>query len=247
MRIGLMLCVFWVASPLCAQEGGDAKKEGETLKHLQVNVDEGYVDVDAMICFREGLLELVATVIGGKEHESLLRLEARPRDLHLALLMAGAKPGSPGKWIYLEDKVVPVDPTGSEVRLSVLWDEEGRVTERSVGQMVRDGRTGKLLGSDVFVFAGSQLIDPPEDDPEAERKYAADLGGDVISLVSFPDEVLALPEAASSSNEQVFWEANTPRVPELGTKVRLRIHCRPPAPAPEQTPEQTPELTPSRD
>ncbi|MHC4995243.1 MAG: YdjY domain-containing protein, partial [Planctomycetota bacterium] len=220
-RWALMLLVLLTAPAVCAQEGEQGGAQG--LEHVRVSVAGGYVDLEGQICFREGLLELVATVFGGKEHESLVRLEARPRDVHLGLLMIGAKPGSPGQWIYLEDKVVPVDPTGSVLSLAVRWEEGGQTVERSVGKMVRDGRTGRAMGGDRFVFAGSHLIEPREGDEGGERQYAADLGGDVISLVSFPDEVLALPKAASNSNEEVFWEANTPRVPELGTRVVIRL------------------------
>jgi hypothetical protein len=76
------------------------------------------------------------------------------------------------------------------------------------------------MGRTRFVFAGSR-IEKRGDDPEPT--YLADSSGDVVSLVSFNDELLALPTAASNANEKLVWEANTPRIPPVGTKVILRI------------------------
>lgn len=45
----------------------------------------------------------------------------------------------------------------------------------------------------------------------------------MISLVSFPDEVFALPVSASSSNAKLLWEVDGTAVPPVGTPVVLRI------------------------
>ena len=51
------------------------------------------MDVNATVCLREGLLELVACTQGSKEHESIVSIAGRPIHIHTALLLFGARPG----------------------------------------------------------------------------------------------------------------------------------------------------------
>ncbi|MDH3584492.1 MAG: YdjY domain-containing protein [Phycisphaerae bacterium] len=189
------------------------------LPGLHVNAEKGYVDVDGSICLTEGVLELIATHRGGKTHEAIFALDARPQHLHLALLMLGLKPGKPGRWKQVGDRIVPIDPTGAAVKLSVRFKQGDKTIERPVHEMVRNANTRKTLPAGHFVFAGSEVVEPEQGKPY----YAADESGDVIAMVSFGDEVLASPKAASADNDALAWEANTARVPPLGTVIQLRI------------------------
>lgn len=191
------------------------------LPHLSVNIEEGYVDCDGKICLTEGPLELIATLVAAKEHEAIITLNARPKNIHLALLLLGLEPGSPGKWEYKDDKIIAHDPTGAPVRIMLLYEKDGERVERPINEFVRDSNTKKNLDSNRFVFAGSAIIEPEEREPF----YAADVTGDIITLVSFPEEMIAMPTAASSSNENLLWEADTESLPEVGTPVKLRIHA----------------------
>ncbi|MBI1367775.1 MAG: hypothetical protein GC162_03885 [Planctomycetes bacterium] len=191
-----------------------------SMPFVDVNLKEGYVDVAGSVCLREGPLELFATVASGKEHESIITIKARPQNVHFALLMLGAKPGSPGSWEYKDNKPIPHDPKGDHLKLTLLYDKDGKKVERPINEFVRDMKTRKTLASNVFVFAGSRMTK----DENGKESYAADSTGDVVTLVSFYEEMIAQPKAASNSNEQLEWEANTPEIPEVGTPVTLRIY-----------------------
>jgi hypothetical protein len=192
-----------------------------SLPHLTVNVEKRFVDVDGVICLTEGPLELIATVPASKEHEAIVSSKARPKNIHLALLMLGLEPGSPGAWEYKQDKVIAHDPTGARVRITLLYEKDGKQVERPINELVRDAKTKKTMQTDEFVFAGSRIAKPAQGDPF----YAADASGDVVTLVSFPEELMALPTAASNSNENLIWEANTSELPEVGTAVTMRIYA----------------------
>ena len=192
------------------------------LPGVTVNLTDRYAEMNGLICLREGLLELVATLPAGKEHESIVSLDTRPSNLHAGLLLLGLKPGKPGEWRYLEDRVEAIDPTGDRVRVTLLYEHEGIWVELPIQRFIV-GKDGKrhLPGSE-FVFAGSYLAGSREGTSELE--YAADLTGDVIALVSFGTEVLAWPKAASESNDDLYWLADPDTVPELGTPVKVRIY-----------------------
>lgn len=187
---------------------------------ITIHLDEKYVDLEGAVCLREGLLELVATMPSAKEHEAIVALRVRPSQVHAALLMLGLKPGTPGRWIYEDDKAIAVDPTGDRVKLALRWQRDGRWVEKPINQFIRHKQSDEHLESDEFVFAGSRVYQPEDG---GEPTYLADDTGDLASLVSFETEVLALPRAASNDNAHVFWTADPKTIPELGTPVVLRI------------------------
>ncbi|QNN23938.1 hypothetical protein HED60_17235 [Planctomycetales bacterium ZRK34] len=226
ITIGLALLLGMISmQSALAQADTDAaataKPAPPALKHLSINLEKGYVDVDGVICLSEGLLELIATVPASKEHEAIISSKARPKNIHLALLMLGLEPGSPGKWEYTDDKIIAHDPKGDHVRITMRYEKDGKTVERPVNELVRDSKTKKVMKGNEFVFAGSRIAKPAQGDPF----YAADASGDVVTLVSFPEELMALPTAASNSNENLVWEANTSAIPPIGTDVTLRIYA----------------------
>lgn len=190
------------------------------LPGVTVNLTERYAQMEGKVCLREGMLELIATVPAGKEHESIVSLTTRPSNLHAALLMLGLKPGKPGQWIYHPDRVEAIDPTGDLVRVSILWQEGDRWVEKPINELVLDRSGQGHMPANRFVFAGSHLLKTQSGDP----LYVADQSGDIIALVSFGTEVLAWPKAASDSNETLAWRADPKAVPELGTAVKVRVY-----------------------
>lgn len=207
-------------APKQAEVPGSIGPDGKTkLPYVHIDLEKKTIDLDGEICLVEGVLELIATVAAGKEHEAIVRVKARPRNVHLALLMLGLKPGSPGKWDYDNGKPRPTDPTGDGVAISVVYQAEGKTIEKPVHQMFKDHKTGKHPGNNIFLFAGSSIARPEGEDPF----YSADATGDVVTLVSFQEELLAWPKAASNSNDQLEWVADTAAIPKLGTPVKLRL------------------------
>jgi hypothetical protein len=71
----------------------------------------------------------------------------------------------------------------------------------------------------VFLFAGSHLIGQ-EGTP---KTYLADQSGSVISLSTFGDELLCLPQIYGHENHALRWEVNPKHLPQVGTQVLLRI------------------------
>src|SRR5215218_5066913 len=62
---------------------------------LRLNRTFGQVVIDAEVVLREGPLEMFLCPRRSKEHESILVADVKPRDVHVALLLAGAIPGKP--------------------------------------------------------------------------------------------------------------------------------------------------------
>jgi hypothetical protein len=203
------------------------------LPGIIINAKERYVDVESTVCLEGGTLELIATTKGGKEHESILILDARPIHIHTALLLVGAKNGNPAirrpknkelsEW---ED----FPPKGDAIEISiVLKNADGAAVERPIGDFITrrgedDAEKKKEKFPSTFVFAGSILGDPAQ----KPREYLAETSGNVISISTFGDELLCLSGHQSQENGALLWEIDPTHLPKLNSKVTLRLRAKKP-------------------
>jgi hypothetical protein len=205
---------------------GEAKrvKAGKNV-WLEVQGKQRRVIVEAAVCLREGMLEHLMTRGGIKAHEAILNAEVDARDIHKALILAGAKPGSTVK--YTEDGKI-ILPTGPRIKITLIYKDKDNNKTITVPakEWVRDNQTKKNLTHD-WVFAGSQLFQNPLE-PDKPPLYGAN-GGDVICVSNFQEALLDLPINSSKNNAELEFEAFTERIPPLGTPVTVILEPLPDA------------------
>ncbi|HEY1377613.1 MAG TPA: YdjY domain-containing protein [Gemmataceae bacterium] len=208
------------AQPPAAQPQ-PAVKRAEVGKNvvLETQGDTRRVRVAATVCFREGALELLMCRRNTKEHESVLSADIDARQLHAALLLTGAKAGSPVKY---EPKYTPA--TGTTIRVMLEYQKDGKTVTVRGQDWVRDAKTRKAMPY-PWVFAGSAFYPDPED-PKKPPLYAAN-GGDVICVSNFPDAMLDLPVNSPQEDAERVYEAFTEHIPELGTPVTVILEPEP--------------------
>ncbi len=178
---------------------------------LEVQGDERRVVVAAAVVLREGQLEGLLCRKNTKEHEYILATDADARTIHLALVAAGAKPGSP---VQFAPKFVPA--SGSAIKVRLQYDKDGKTVTVPAQQWIRDVKTHKDLDTD-WVFGGSRFLADP-DDARKPPYYLANQG-DVICLCNMDTAMLDLPVASPKALDARVWEANTERIPPLDAKV----------------------------
>jgi len=177
--------------------------------------------VRARVALREGPLEPLLCLKGTKEHEPVLATPAVPRQIHAGLLLTGAEPGRPIRFL---PKFIP--PSGSSIGIELHWTEEGKPRRADAREWIKDERAGTALRTD-WVFAGSELyVDPAT----KTTIYAAD-DGDLITVANFASSILDLPFASTANDAGRTFVANTDRIPPRGTPVTLFMRPRP-APTP---------------
>lgn len=205
---------------------------------VRVDRQRGIVEIDGEVCIEQGLLEQIACTPHTREHEALVAVNARPRDVHAALLLLGLAPGAPGTWTVHDGRLVEHPPSGPPVTVEVRF-RAADGTERSepVTRWVRGVGSGKELEETTWLFAGSVLVPrtrsaitaadagPPGGEGPSTDRYLADDSGSVIGLVTFGDEVLAFPKVFPDTEAvaPLEWEAWTERLPPVGTKVVLVV------------------------
>ncbi len=221
------------ASAQPAPAGGMA----QVFPHVRADVQARIVEFDAVVPIvlddpeSDVFLEVLVCTPDTKEHETLLVTQARPSNVHAALLLLGLVPGRPGAWRLEGDHVVPEPPVGPAVRVEFAWkDAAGAQRVEPAWSWVRRIDTGETLGATNWVFAGSKFIrfTPPAG---AEREvYDADYSGALVGLSTFGGETLALPTMHSpeESVEEPVWIADSAKAPPLGTPVVVRLSPAPP-------------------
>lgn len=224
-----------------ADPGVVMEKNGEqlSLPGIKIHIKERYVDVDATVCLASGFLELIACAKDTKEHESIIAIDAKAAHIHAALLLLRAQPGNPatrkliegenvedGRWVHLP-------PSGAKIDVYlVVKDKDGKPVERPISAFLMKEKDPYDVTSDAskkkepenfpthtFLFAGSHIFKTQD----GQTRYLADVDGNVISISTFGDELLCLAEFYGQGNEGLVWEVDPTHLPEIGTKVILRL------------------------
>jgi hypothetical protein len=184
---------------------------------FEVGGTERRVIVTGVVCLREGSLEGLLTRKGTKEHEYVIAADVDARHIHTALLATGAEAGAPAQ---LEPKFVPARGTAISVQIEYLQGQKRIMVPAR--RWIRDTQTNKDLEAD-WVFAGSRFWLDPEDRRKPPYYVAND--GNIICLASCPccigSALLDLCIEDGSKVGQRTIEANTDRIPPLGTPVAV--------------------------
>lgn len=202
---------------------------------IAIHPAERVVDVDAEVCLDQGALELIACTKDSKEHESIVMIHARPSHIHAALLLLGARNGHPAMRRPLDQQMTrweDIPATGDLIDVSLAWKkEDGSPTERPLSDFLMrsveeespvDDKKDREKFPNSFLFAGSHL----GDEAETPRKYLAELSGNVISISTFGDELLCLPDIHGHENQALAWQIDPTHLPKKNTKVLLRLRVK---------------------
>jgi len=169
--------------------------------------------IKARVVLREGPLEHLLCLKGTKEHEAILATDAQPRQIHAGLLLTGAEPGHPVRFV---PKFEP--PSGTPIAVELLWKTAGKTSRMDARSWVKDEKAGKPLAEE-WVFAGSELF---KDEASKKTIYAAD-EGDLITVANFGSAILDLPLVSPASDAERVFTADPVRVPPLGTEVLMLL------------------------
>lgn len=244
----LAVCLLGCVSVIAGDEADEPKPDAPAadqveLPGIEIDSKNKRVDVSAKVALDDGLLELIACISDSKEHESLVVIDAAPVHIHAALLLIGAENGHPAmvkpaneektEWLHLP-------PRGDEIAVSLVYpdpENKEKMIERPISDFLkRAERNGGLEPEDpddledpaevfdAFIFAGSVVVKQQDGD----QQYLADVNGNVVSISTFGDEVLCLPMQVSQENSALVWSVNDEHLPEVGTKVLLRLTLKQP-------------------
>ncbi len=147
-----------------------------------INWPKGQVEIDAEVVLREGVLELLACAPGTKEHESILRVRARPFDVYKALGLLGLPDGNPPYFEAETQRVVP--PRGTPVDCVVRYERDGREHEHDALEWLQPRDGSRDLRGAGWYYVGSA--------PPPGARFGADVYGTVVTVVPFGSALVLL-------------------------------------------------------
>ncbi len=197
---------------------------------VQLDKNAGTVTFPAKVQMDDGLLEYLLVTTQGPVHESLFVSDAAPQDVHMAMLLLGAK-GMAQKLDRKEPARIDAEYlakapklTGDRIFLSVKWtDKSGKEQtvppERWIMRRIfPPKKPGKNVGAEdgPWLYTGSYFY---------ENRFIAQADGTFAAMVTFPGALINNPR--SGSNDDHIWFVKTEAVPPVGTPVEFTIRLEP--------------------
>lgn len=155
-----------------------------------------------------GPIELLACGTGGKTHESVLVLYAKPHDLQAGLLLLGLRHGTPMPGLGAGP------PSGDPVHLDVQWETEGVWHHAPAENFVLDTQTGRRLRHGGWIFNGSMF---------EQGQFKASAEESMVATYWDPWAIINLKANAGADDDRLV--VNRDMVPSLHTPIRLVIRA----------------------
>jgi hypothetical protein len=165
------------------------------------------VSFPAVINQTSGVIEYFLVTTEGKTHESFLRTDVRPHQIHLALLLLGAT-GTTNS--FPENPAMPLP--GDAVSIEIAWKRKGKRTTRRAEELVFDTKTQSAMSRGSWVFNGSMVID---------GTFVAEEQGSIISIIEDPYALVNNPRPGRERDE--IWEVLSKQVPPQETEVEVKM------------------------
>jgi hypothetical protein len=144
----------------------------------------------------------------GKTHESIFRTEARPHDIHVALLLLGAKPAMTNS--FGVDGQAP--PAGDKVLINVIWTNKAARVSYPMEDLVLNRETKQTLSRGAWIYNGSNF---------SEGAFTAQRDGSIISIHIDPDALINNPRPGRENDD--LYVPYAAKLPPLGTEVGIVI------------------------
>jgi hypothetical protein len=203
--------LLWVLVTGSIANGDPATQPAAKLPHLQVDAKKREVRMECQAVKADYPLEFLAVVTNTNEYEALVRSEAKPSDLHLALLIIGLKPGQPVH--YSESTKTWQPPSGPPVDVWFEYQKDGKPQKVPAYRWMRDVKTHKEAVPMAWCFTGSKVLD--------DGSYAANATGCLIGVINNELSVLDVPALKSRALEARDYERNPDLMPDTGTAVTM--------------------------
>src|SRR5688572_10976463 len=190
---GFLALVLGMVGSACAQPTNPAgvRQIGPGRFQIgQVTLDKQSraVIFPAIVNMTEAIIEYVVVTREGKVHESLLRTDAHPKDIHVAMLLLDAKGAGTNAVPENPLKPIPGDP----VIIEVTWKEKGREKRVRAEELILNTQTKTNLTTGAWIYNGSCL---------ENGAFMADREGSVVSLITDPFALVNNPRPGRDNDD----------------------------------------------
>jgi len=198
---------------------------------VQLDKTNKSVQFPAVLNMDHGVIEYLLVTTRGKTHESLLKTEAEPYHIHVAMLLLGAKGATQSKELLKvptgEFHVnVPGAATnrlaellkGDAIQIEVIWTNASsglgasRPTVEPAENWITDLQIGKPAARGIWNYNGSRVVD---------GIYMAQQQGSIVAVIDDVDAMVNNPRKGHENDH--VWAVRTNALPKLNDRVMVRF------------------------
>lgn len=217
-----------IPAPLPALTNPMVRNVGPDLYQIgKVTLDQSNrsITLPAVLNKSQGLMEYLLVTTYGKTHESILKTEAQPQHIHIAMLLLGAggpgnpvfpgapSNGIPGPIIHPSAKTIP----GDKVAIVVQWKTTDGLIRRPAGDLVLNTNTQAAIPAGPWVYNGSLMVN---------NRFLAQVDGSLVSLVT--DPVALVNYTGRGHDDDTIWIPRVPNLPPPDCPVEVTITLQDP-------------------
>lgn len=169
------------------------------------------VSFPAVLNMNQALIEYLVVTSSGKTHESLLRTDVEPYQIHLAMLLLGAK--GAGTNAFPESNALPLP--GDKVAIELSWETGGKEKRCRAEELVYNRQAKSAMVRGDWVYNGSRMV---------EGSFVAQQIGSIVSVIVDPDALINNPRPGREDDE--IWEIKETGLPRLETPVQVTIKLK---------------------
>lgn len=170
------------------------------------------VSFPAAVNLRDETIEYAVVHKTGKTHESIFRTSAKPKDIHVAMLLLGAKPMMTNS--FGADGSGP--PLGEKVFLEASWTNNGARVSYAIEDLVLNRETKQAMPRGEWIYNGSNF---------SEGAFTAQRDGSIISTHIDPDALINNPRPGRENDD--LYAPNAKKLPPIGAPVEITIKLAP--------------------
>ncbi|HMP90874.1 MAG TPA: YdjY domain-containing protein [Kiritimatiellia bacterium] len=178
----------------------------QVLGSVRIDPDKKWMIISGFVNQVEGAIELLACGPGGKTHESMFVLLARPADIQAGLLLLGLKHGPPMEGLGMGP------PIGDPVEVFVFWEHDGAEKVRPAEYFIFDYVTGRQVRHGAWIFNGSKV---------ENGYFLANAEDSIIATYWDPWAIINLQSEAGSDDKRLMVDRQ--RVPPLHAPITMLI------------------------
>jgi hypothetical protein len=156
----------------------------------------------------EGTVEYALVHRTGKVHESVLKTEVNPAQIHLACLLLS--PVEPPK--------VPIDPRtprelrGPRLKIWAEWRLNDVAKRVPLEEMIFNTLTKRPMSRGPWAYSGSRVV---------QGAFLAERDGSIVTIITDPDALINSPRPGRDDDE--IWTVNKEATPPVGTPVQVTL------------------------
>jgi hypothetical protein len=203
MRLIVVILLLGCGTAIAQKEVSSGVFE---LGKVRIHKQNRTVEFPAVVNMKEGLAEYFLVSTRGKVHESVLRTDVEPYQIHVAMLLLGAKGAQTN--FFLPEKL----PPGDSASIEVSWKGMFSTKRVAAEEFVFDRAKNRAMSKGPWTYNGSF---------QYEGMFMAQEGGSIISVIADPEALINNPRERREDDDN--WIINSKALPAVETLVTVTI------------------------